>query len=398
KVRFPNHTGDQLSAYMDLPLGKRPRACAIFAHCFTCTANLHAVRHISLALTQAGIAVFRFDFTGLGQSEGAFEETNFSTNVDDLLAAAAFMQQHYESPQLLLGHSLGGAAALMAAAKIDSVKAVATIGAPSDAAHVAHLFEDAKAEILEEGEAVVNIGGRPFKVKKQFLDDLEQVQPEVIRKLRKALLIMHSPQDTVVGIEHAARIYQMARHPKSFISLDGADHLLSKKEDALYAGRMVASWASRYVNMEERDDLRTDQQVVVRTGAKGYTTEIRAGEHRLLADEPQSVGGANLGPTPYGLLSAALGACTSMTLRMYADRKQWDLQEVRVHLSHTKDYAQDSAHSELQGSKIDVFIREIELEGQLDENQRQRLLEIADKCPVHRTLHGPIEVRTRLRE
>lgn len=397
KVSFPNSDGEQLAAKLDLPLGQQPRACAIFSHCFTCNSNFNAVRNISLALTQAGIAVLRFDFTGLGNSEGDFAETNFSSNIEDLLAAAAYMKDMLQAPQLLIGHSLGGAAVLLAAAKMDDVQAVATIGAPADPQHVEHLLEEGKEEILNSGEATVNIGGRPFKVKKHFLDDLNAADPSQISKLKKALLVLHSPQDKIVNIENAAKIYNLARHPKSYVSLDGADHLLSRKEDGLYVGQIVAAWAVRYIDLHPNEELKTEKQVVVRTGSKGYTTEIRVGPHSLLADEPESVGGDDLGPTPYGLLSASLGTCTSMTLRMYADRKGWDLQEVKVHLSHAKDYAFDAEGSENPKSKIDVFEREIELEGNLDQQQRKRLLEIADRCPVHRTLHGDVKVKTKLK-
>jgi uncharacterized OsmC-like protein/esterase/lipase len=398
RIKFPNAEGQLLAARMDLPLDQQPRACAIFAHCFTCSKDLQAVKNISLALTQEGIAVFRFDFTGLGQSEGEFADTTFSSNVEDLVAAAEYMTREYDAPQLLVGHSLGGAAVLMAGLKIDSVKAVATIGAPAEPVHVSHLLESGKEELENTGESTISIGGRPFKVKIKFLEDLRQYAKDHIGKLKKALLVMHSPQDQIVGIKNAELIYKEAMHPKSYISLDGADHLLSRKADAQYVGQVIATWAIRYLELAEPAQLETDRQVVVRTDGEGYFTEIKAGPHHLMADEPQSVGGTNLGPSPYGLLSASLGACTSMTLRMYADRKKWDLREVRVHLSHNKDYREDCENVESKKAKIDVFEREIELEGDLDEKQRQRLLEIADRCPVHRTLHGDVEVRTRLRE
>mgnify|MGYP001801656452 CR=1 FL=1 len=398
RIQFPNQQGQMLSARIDLPLDRKPLACAVFAHCFTCTSNLNAVRNISLSLTQQGVAVLRFDFTGLGQSEGEFADTNFSSNVEDLIAAAKCMEEYIEAPQLLIGHSLGGAAVLMAGLKIPSVKAVATIGAPADPVHVKHLIQDSEEEILAKGVAEVNIGGRPFTIKRQFIDDLLQVSQEHVSKLKKALLVLHSPQDEIVNIKNAELIYKMAMHPKSYVSLDGADHLLTRKEDAVYVGSMIASWAMRYIDLHQEEDLETDKQVVVHTGNEGYTTEIRAGKHRLLADEPESVGGSNLRPPPYGLLAAALGACTSMTLRMYADRKNWDLREVKVHLSHEKDYATDCENCEQDGTKIDVFDREIELVGELDEKQRQRLLQMADRCPVHKTLHSDIHVRSVLKE
>lgn len=399
KLIFTNKDGLKLAGKLDLPIDRKPQACAIFAHCFTCSSSLQAVRNISLALTQEGFGVFRFDFTGLGQSEGEFADTNFSSNVDDLLSAADHLVENFDAPQVLVGHSLGGAAVLMAGLKIPSVKAVVTIGAPAEPVHVAHLLKEGEEEIQSQGQATVDIGGRPFLIKRQFIEDLKKAASEHhIGKLKKALLVMHSPQDRIVNIKNAEIIYKAAMHPKSYISLDGADHLLSSKEDAVYAGKVIASWAKRYIDRRESDELSTEKQVVTRTGQDGFLTEIRVGQHSLLADEPESVGGTNLGPTPYGLLSAALGACTSMTLRMYADRKGWDLQEVRVHLTHAKDHPIDCKDVEDEKSKIDIFDREIELEGDLDEKQITRLLEIADRCPVHRTLHSDIEVRTRLKQ
>ncbi len=397
RIKFLNKKGQYLAARLDLPVDQEPRACAIFAHCFTCNKDFNAVKNISLALTQEGVAVFRFDFTGLGQSEGEFADTNFSSNIEDLMAAADFMSKEYDSPQLLVGHSLGGAAVLLAGLKIDSVKAVATIGAPAEPVHVTHLLDGGKEEIEEKGEASINIGGRAFNFKKQFLEDLRSTATDHIGKLKKALLVLHSPQDEVVGIKNAEMIYKAAMHPKSFISLDGADHLMTHPRDAQYVGQIIASWALRYLDLPEPTQLETDKQVVVRTDDDGYLTEIKAGPHAFLADEPESVGGTNLGPSPYGYLTAALGACTSMTLRMYADRKKWDLREVRVHLSHSKDYKEDSLASDQKGSKIDIFDREIELEGDLDDAQKARLLEIADRCPVHRTLHSDIKVNTQLK-
>lgn len=399
KLLFENEQGLMLSGRIDFPVDQRTKAYALFAHCFTCSSSLQAVRNIRTALNQKGIAIMQFDFTGLGRSEGAFAETNFSGNVADLVRAAQAMEKEYEAPQLLIGHSLGGAAVLMAAHEIASVKAVATIGAPAAPNHVTHLFQSQEEQIKAKGTAEVNIGGRPFQIKKQFLDDLELYDEEGrTNELKKALLIMHSPQDNIVGIKEAEKIYLAARHPKSFVTLDQADHLLTNKNDAFYAGQVIASWSERYIDLPEENILTTDAQVAVRTGPQGYTTDILAGNHSLLADEPLSVGGDDLGPSPYGYLNAALGACTSMTLRMYADRKKWPLESVTVHVSHGKDYAKDCEDCEDNKSKIDVFDRTIELEGDLDTSQRKRLMEIADRCPVHRTLHNDIEVRTKLIE
>jgi len=398
KVKFTNKNGYELAARLELPVNQHPHSFAIFAHCFTCTKNLPAVRHIGRSLIQEGFALLRFDFTGLGESDGEFADTNFSTNLEDIYAAARFLEEHYQAPEVLIGHSLGGAAMIHAACKLESVKGVATIGAPYNPIHVSHLFSRGWEQIQSEGQAKVNIGGRPFMVKKQFLDDLKDHDPfEVLRTLRKAILVLHSPQDSTVEVDNAAKIYQAAFHPKSFVSLDGADHLMTRKEDALYAGDVIATWAKKYVSVPERKKLNKLKEVAVRLGNEGYTTEIIAGEHPILADEPATIGGDDFGPSPYELLNASLGACTAMTLQMYARRKKWDLQEVTVHLEHYKDYAEDLQEVEGKKTKLDHFDRVIELEGDLTEEQKARLLEIADRCPVHRTLHSAIKVKTRFR-
>lgn len=397
KVTFTNSNGYQLSAKLEQPVNQHPHSYAIFAHCFTCNKNLNAVRNISRALNQAGIAVLRFDFTGLGESEGDFADSNFTSNVEDLEAAANYLAENHAAPSLLIGHSLGGAAVIHVADRIACAKAIVTIGAPHDPAHVKHLFKEHSDMITTAGEAEVSIGGRPFKVKKQFLEDIaEHSQEEKIKNLKRALLILHSPQDLTVPIENAAKIYLEARHPKSFVTLDGADHLLSNKGDSQYAGQLIASWAQRYLDLPEKEDLRSESDVLVRLGNEGFTSEVMVRHHSLTADEPASIGGNDFGPTPYELLSASLGACTAMTLQMYARRKKWDLQEVRVHLNHRKDYANDMAEVEQASSKIDHFDRIIELDGELDDTQRAKLLEIADKCPVHRTLHNDVVISTSL--
>jgi uncharacterized OsmC-like protein/alpha-beta hydrolase superfamily lysophospholipase len=373
-------------------------AFAIFAHCFTCSKNLLAIKHISRGLTSKGIAVLLFDFTGLGESEGDFESTTFTSNIQDLFAAADFLEKSYEAPKIVIGHSLGGAAALFAGSQLDCIEAVVTIGAPFDPYHVTKLLAEKVDEIEETGRATVNIGGRPFSIAKGFIDDLKQHKPEeVAMKLRKALLILHSPQDTIVGIENAAKMYSAALHPKSFISLDGADHLLSKRADSTYAGNMIAAWVEKYLSIDRKKTvLKSKSQVVVQTDNDSYTTQIKAGNHHFLADEPEEVGGNDLGPNPYDLLSASVGACTSMTLQMYAKRKKWDLQEAIVHVDHNKDHAQDCETCEKSSAKIDHFTRKIEMIGDLDDTQKQRLMEIADKCPVHKTLHSEVKVITEL--
>lgn len=398
KVNFPNHEDLVLAGRLELPANQQPHNFAIFAHCFTCTKNLLAVKNVSRALTAAGFGVLRFDFTGLGESEGDFENTNFSGNVEDLLAAAAFLKKEYTAPTLLIGHSLGGAAVIMAAAKLDEVKAVATINAPSDPEHVKNHLEQDLEKIEKEGKAQVNLSGRPFTIKKHFLDDLKK-QPlkDVVKNFGKALLLLHSPQDTTVGVNNAEEIYIAAHHPKSFVSLDGADHLLSKKEDSVYAGQVIAGWASRYVFIPKASTIKSKHEVAASLNLQdGFTTDMKLGNHYLVADEPESFGGKDFGPTPYELVSGGLAACTAMTIQMYAKRKKWDVQNVEVHISYNKQHAVDCEDCENDTAKIDTFTREIKLEGFLDEKQTKRLLQIADKCPVHKTLHSETQVVTTL--
>lgn len=373
----------------------KPKAFVLFAHCFTCSSTLKALDHISSALTQNDMAVLRFDFTGLGQSGGEFEDTNFSSNLSDLTEAYDFLEKKFEAPQILIGHSLGGAAVLHVAGALKKVKAVVTIGAPSNPTHVKALLKGGEKEIREKGEAEVNIGGRPFKIKKQFLEDLEKDRKgEVIRHLGKALLVMHSPQDKIVGIDNAAEIYQQAMHPKSFITLDGSDHLLSRKADSHYVGNMVSSWASRYIVSNDAEEVAPEGEVWTRLSDQGFLTEITAGKHHLLADEPEGSGGTDHGPSPYGYLLSALGACTAMTLRMYADYKKISLKEVKVKLTHDKVHQQDGGQAEAAKGKIDQIRRMIRLEGDLTDAERKRLIEIADRCPVHKTLEGKPQIIT----
>ena len=391
-VSFTGTDGDTLAGVIHRPPGPL-RGWAIFAHCFTCSKDLRAVRQISRALTRHEIGVLRFDFTGLGESGGEFADTTFSSNVDDLVSAAAFLEREYGAPSILIGHSLGGAAVLAAAGRCPTVKAVATIGAPADPAHVRHLFGACAADIETKGQAEVKLAGRSFIVRKRFLDDLESHESEeAIAALDRALLVFHSPQDNTVGIENARKIYQAARHPKSFVSLDGADHLLTRARDARYVADVVAAWATRYVEGEQVPEL--EEGTVVVEGRRGLQQRVRAGKHSILADEPTRLGGTDTGPTPYDLLLAALGTCTSMTLRMYAERKKWPLEQVEVTLHHRRVHAKDCADCESKDGHVDWIDRTITLHGELDADQRARLLEIANKCPVHRTLHNELRIET----
>jgi putative redox protein len=396
RFEFPNATGEKLAALLDRPTGE-PTAYAVFAHCFTCGKDVLAAKRIAEGLTARGIAVLRFDFTGLGASEGEFANTHFSSNVADLVAAANHLREMYRAPAILIGHSLGGAAVLAAAGQIPEARAVATIAAPSDPAHVTGLFKEHVADIHAKGEVEVALAGRPFRIRKEFLDDVAQQKlHECLANLRKALLVLHSPTDNLVGIENASAIFTAAKHPKSFISLSGADHLLSKRADAVYVAEVIAAWSERYLDMVPQPDVEPIGGVLVaETGNGKFEQSIVVGPHRYLADEPVSVGGNGSGPSPYEYLLAALGACTSMTIRLYADLKKIPLRHVSVHLTHDKIHAVDCEHCETKEGKIDRIERAVTLEGDLSAEQRAKLLEIADKCPVHRTLHSEIDIRTR---
>ncbi|MGA7305597.1 MAG: alpha/beta fold hydrolase [Rhodothermales bacterium] len=396
KISFENERGDTLSASLDLPLGGEPRAWAILAHCFTCSKDLRALRNISNAMNRAGIGVLRFDFTGLGESEGEFAETNFSTNVSDLVAAAGWLERNRGSVQLLVGHSFGGSAVLKAAESLDDVRAVATIAAPAHPDHVAHLFVEDYREIAMTGETEVEIAGRKFSVRRQFLEDIQDASMrDTLENLRKPVLVLHGPLDNVVGIDNARLIFEPLHHPKSYVSLDQADHLLSNPADSRYVGSVIASWASRYLDRWDSEvHPLTGDRVVVGIGEDRYRSDIWARGHRCVADEPPSKGGQGMGPTPYDFLIGSLGACTTMTLRMYADRKEWPLEAVRVRLRHQKVHADDSDEFEKSSALVDRVEREIEIYGDLSDEQRARLMEIADRCPVHRTLKGDISIVT----
>ena len=409
RVSFSSTRGHALAARLDRAKGA-PRAYALFAHCFTCSKDLKAVSRISRALVDRGFAVLRFDFTGLGESEGDFAETNFSSNLDDLLRAAEFLRENHRAPELLIGHSLGGAAVLTIAREVPECRAVATLGAPSDTQHLRHTLLRSAPELAEADEAEVRLAGRPFRVRRQFLDDLAQDRVlRAVHKLGRALLILHSPVDDVVDVDHARRIYEAALHPKSFVSLDKADHLLlSNPADARYAAEVLSAWASRYIPSEEPAASSEEAAAggdptpplapgeVQVTGGSSFVNQVRAGRHQLQADEPESVGGTDTGPTPYDFLLAALGTCTNMTLRMYADRKGWSLEGSEVRLRHHKIHARDCEECESESGKVDRIDRTLEIRGDLDDDQRARLVEIADRCPVHRTLTSETVIRTQL--
>ncbi len=412
-MEFPGSQGDALAARLDLPDGE-VRAYALFAHCFSCSKDVFAASRVSKALTASGIAVLRFDFTGLGQSDGDFSNTNFSSNIDDLVSAADFLRKNYQAPRILIGHSLGGSAVLAAAHRIASVRAVATIAAPADPLHVKELLRESVETIREQGFAEVQLGGRRFNIQEQFLADAAaQPQAERIRTLGAALLVMHSPVDQIVSVDEAGKIFSLARHPKSFVALDGADHLLSRREDSQFAADIIGAWAGRYAFEEnqapsaggaaptrnEAQDASVVREpgivTVQESGNGSFQQLISSGHHAVLADEPTPIG-TDTGLSPYELLLAGLGACTSMTLRMYAQRKKLDLQKVSVRLAHSRIHAEDCANCETTSGKIDHIERSITLTGNLSDEQRNRMLEIADKCPVHRTLESEISITSTL--
>lgn len=397
QISFPGSKGARLAGRLDVPV-LAPDAYALFAHCFTCSKDVHAATRISRALAEEGFATLRFDFTGLGHSEGEFASTDFSSNVDDLVAAADWLRANHGPPSVLIGHSLGGAAVLAAAHRIPEARAVATIGAPSDVGHVEHLFGDARREIESEGEAAVVLGGREFRIRREFLEDVrEQRLRDRIAALDRPLMVFHATHDEVVDLSHATRIFTAAKAPRSFVSLDDADHLLTNPRDAAYVAGIIAPWARRYLPQPPATAPRETPGVTVGETAFGrFSQVIRTGDHTLLADEPRSVGGDDTGPGPYELLMAALGACTSMTLRMYAERKELDLDPVRVHLEHDRIHAKDCADCETSTGLVDRIKRKIEIAGDLTPEQRQRLLEIADRCPVHRTLESEVRIETDL--
>jgi len=400
RLKIKNRKGIILNANLELPANQKPNYYAIFAHCFTCSSSLSAVRNVSRALTQDGFGVLRFDFTGLGRSEGEFADSHFSANVEDLLDVHAYMTEQYDAPCLLVGHSLGGAAVLVAASKIEAVKAIATVGAPATISHVTHLFSHQIDAIKEKGDIEVNIGGRPFVINQDFVKEFDKTDlPATVKNLRKPLLILHSPVDKIVGVENAEQLYKNAHHPKSFITLDNANHLLSNEKDSQYVGEIIGTWAKRYFPKVENNMLDAEGEQLVghlNRVEDNFTTSIQTKKHTFLADEPASVGGSDFGPSPYEYLNAALAACTVMTLKMYAERKEWDLREIFVYISHSRKHSDDLQIEVEKPKYLDHINKKLRFVGNLDASQKERLKEIASRCPVHRTLASEVIFNTEI--
>lgn len=397
KLNIINEKGHKLYAQLELPASQHPQQYAIFAHCFSCHSNYKAIGNITRKLTEAGFGVLKFDFTGLGQSEGEFAESHFSANISDLLAVNKYMIENKITPALLVGHSLGGAAAIAAGSQLENIKAVATINAPSNVEHVKRHFTHQFEESGEKGDVEINIGGRPFKINQEFVDDFSKTDlPSITKHLRKPILIMHSPIDTTVSIDEAQKIYLSARHPKSFISLDQADHLLTDPADSMYVGTMIGAWAKRYFPEDDTQILKTDgEQLVGHLNlANNFTTQIQTKKHSFTSDEPASIGGTDFGPSPYELLNAGLAACTAMTLKMYAERKKWDLQEVYVYLTHARKHSDELNINKETPGYLDHINKKLKFVGNLDETQILKLKDIASKCPVHRTLLSEVVIDT----
>ena len=394
-INFTNRKDIGLSGALHLPDTKEVQAYALYAHCFTCTKSIKAAITIANTLAQHGIATMRFDFTGLGGSKGAFADSNFSTDINDVIDAANYLASEHQAPQLLVGHSLGGTAILAAAEHIESAKAVVSIGSPADPSHILHLLEEHLTVLEQEGEADITLAGRPFKFKQEFVDDLKHHEIDY-RGLGKALMVMHSPTDETVSVDEASKIFLRAMHPKSFISLDNADHLLSRTADAQYAADVLSSWAMRYLEPQTNEKAPVHGVLVSANTEQGFLCKIDASGHQLVADEPIRVGGTNLGPSPYDYLAVALGSCTAMTLNMYARHKKFDLDKVSVDVTHSRAHAEDCVDCEKSDGQVDLLKRDIFLEGNLTDQQRKRMLEIADRCPVHKTLENEIKIISEL--
>jgi len=403
KLKIKNRKGRELHALLELPANQKPTKFAIFAHCFTCSSSLDAVRNISRSLTNFGFGVVRFDFTGLGRSTGEFAESHFSGNVNDLLDVHLYVKEMFIAPSLIIGHSLGGSAAIVAASKLDDIKAVASIGAPSDVEHVKNQLASHQLDEVEKlGEIEVNIGGRPFKINNEFVEDFSKTNLlDVTKNLKKPLLIMHSPQDRIVSANHAHNLFVAAFHPKSFVSLDGADHLLTEKKDSVYTGNVIGAWVARYFPEENNVMLSTEgEQLVAHLDLTkdNFTTQLQTNKHSFIADEPGGVGGDDFGPSPYEYLNASIATCTAMTLKLYAERKKWDLKEVFVYISHARKHSDELMLDIEKPGRVDHITKRLKLVGDLDEKQKQRLKEIASKCPVHKTVASEVIFDTKVIE
>ncbi|MGL1919405.1 MAG: bifunctional alpha/beta hydrolase/OsmC family protein [Hyphomicrobiales bacterium] len=387
KLTFTNRNGHSLAANLHVSQ-RNSNVYAIFAHCFTCGQNIKGAKAIADQLAKEGINVLRFDFTGIGASEGSIQDAYFTSNIQDLQDAAKFLTEQYKAPSLMIGHSLGGTAVLAAAAEIPSVKAVATIGAPADSGHILKTLGTSQKEITEKGQQNIQFYGNQVGVNQQFVDDVcADHLSDRLNKLDAALLIMHSPVDTLVSVDNASTLFQLANHPKSFISLDNADHLLSKKTDAQYAARLIFDWSSAYLDLPSQishPKAKADEVVANLKMEDTYLTTISMGEHCILADEPVKLGGSDLGANPGDLLKAALASCTTITLSMYATRKKWVVKNINCVVKSNI----------VEGKK--TFDRGIAIEGDLSDDQRQRMLQIANKCPVHKTLTHGAEVNSHL--
>lgn len=392
KYDFVATAGHKLAGTISMPVGK-PRATAIFAHCFTCTRASLAATRISRALADRGIAVLRFDFTGLGESEGDFAQAGFARSVDDLLAAANFLGETIAPPALLIGHSLGGAAALVAASRMDSLKALVTLGAPSDAVNILKSIKGDLAAIERDGEGDVTIAGRPFRIRAAFLAEAREASVvKAVAALRIPVLFAHAPHDAIVSIDHAAILFQAAKHPKSFLSLENADHLLTQPADSAWAADIISAWTARHLPIALSETLDVDTSVRVVSAQPGFAVEVTARQHRWRADEPPAIGGSDTGPTPYDLLLGALGACTAMTMRMVATRENINVDSIAIALGHDRNHARDCDHCSEPSARIEAIQRRIKIVGEMSEAQRQRLTDVASKCPVHRTLTGTVHI------
>ena len=395
RFSFENASGLQLAAIVDLPI-LPIKYFALYAHCFSCGKDILVAARIARSLAAKGIAVMRFDFTGIGSSEGSFEESNFTNNCLDIVAATEYMRQHYQAPRLLIGHSLGGTAMLNAAEHIPEAAAIVSIAAPASPDHVLSHFESEVDKLEKQEKVDIELANKTLTISRDFVADLKQHSLlEKISQLRKALLIFHSPIDNIVSINEASKIFVAAKHPKSFISLDKADHLITEKKDIEYIAEAINAWALRYIDADIAEVPKIDSgEVLVGEGNNNFLREVASDDHAWFSDEPIAVGGDNLGPDPYEQLLSSLGTCTSMTLRMYVNHKGWQVDDIQVELKHSRQHIQDCEQPDKKLCKIELIEKLITITGQLDEKQLKRLTEVADRCPVHKTLLGEIKIQS----